>query len=134
MKVFTNTSQCQSVGHVPRCQVPSPPKLGIGYLATSLLTIGVETALARCTLKTSSLPPRKLGSGKLICKLHIVQFQLKSTQFNFVYTFSCTLGSVYLNMNSGILETESVKFSPFSGVLYILVKLVCVNCINSNYY
>ena len=34
----------------------------------------------RCTLQTSSPPPRKLGSGELVCKVHLVQFQLKYTR------------------------------------------------------
>ena len=34
----------------------------------------------QCTLQTSSPPPRKLGSRELVCKVHLVQFQLKYTR------------------------------------------------------
>ena len=33
-----------------------------------------------CTLQTSSPLPRKLGSRELVCKVHLVQFQLKYTR------------------------------------------------------
>ena len=33
-----------------------------------------------CTLQTSSPPPCKIGSGELVCKVHLVQIQLKYTQ------------------------------------------------------
>ena len=55
----------------------------------------------RCTLQTSSPLPRKLGSGELVCKVYLVQFQLKYTQ--------------QIDLSS----PESVKFSPFSGELHL---------------
>ena len=33
-----------------------------------------------CTLQTSSPPPCRLRSGELVCKVHLVQFQLKYTR------------------------------------------------------
>ena len=37
----------------------------------------------------------------------------------FEFTSPRKLGSVNSNMNSGVLEAESVKFSPFSGELHL---------------
>ena len=37
----------------------------------------------------------------------------------FEFTSPCKLGSANSNMNSGVLEAESVKFSPFSGDLHL---------------
>ena len=53
--------------------------------------------------------PRKLGSGELVCKVHLLQ------EFMFEYASPCKLRSVYLKIYSGVLEPESVQFSPILG-------------------
>ena len=50
---------------------------GLGYLAATSLTLGWNCI--QCTLQSSSPQPRlRLGFGELDCKVHRVQFQLKS--------------------------------------------------------
>ena len=46
-----------------------------------------------------------------------------SHKFMFKYTSPRMLGSVYRNMNSGVLEAESVKFVHFSEELNIEFKI-----------
>ena len=59
-----------------------PCKLGSVHLAVSLLTLGWNCT--RCTLQSSSPQPLLcLGFGELDCKVHLVQFQLKSVRVHF---------------------------------------------------
>ena len=99
---------------------PSPPKLGIGVLGYPLVDIGVETALdALCRqvfLRLTGSAPENLFAKCTLCS-----FNSSTPEFMFDYTSPCKLGSVYSNMNSGVLEPESVKFSPFSGELHLEV-------------
>ena len=74
-RTSTDSSQCQLGGK------PSTPRLAssaLGYLATSFWLWGWN--YTRCTFQTSFPPQCTLGSGELVCKVHLVQFQLKYTQ------------------------------------------------------
>ena len=49
----------------------------------------------RCTVQTSSPPPCKFGSGELVCKVHLVQFQLKYTLVQGCL-LGCSLSNTYM--------------------------------------
>ena len=104
---------------------PSPRKLGIGVLGHLLVDIGIETALgALCRqvlLRLASSAPENLSAKCTSCS-----FNSSTPKFMFEYTSPRKLGSVYSNMNSGVLEAESVKFSPFSGELHLEFGWVAV--------
>ena len=99
------------------------PKLGIGVLGYLLIDIGVETALGslwrRVLLCVASSAPVNLSAKCASCS-----FNSSTHKFMFEYTSPRKLGSVYSNMNSGLLEPESVKFLPFSGELHPQKKIV----------
>ena len=101
---------------------PSTPRLASsasGYLATSSLTLGVETALgALCRqvlLRLASSAPENLSAKCTSCS-----FNTSTPKFMLEFTSPRKLGSVNSNMNLGVLEAESVKFSPFSGELHLV--------------
>ena len=91
------------------------PKLSIGVLGYLHIDIGVETALGafcrQVLLRLASSAPQNLSAK--------CSFKSSTPKFMFEYTSPCKLGSVYSNINSGVLESESVKLSPFSGVQFI---------------
>ena len=101
---------------------PSPRKLGIGVLGYLLVDIGVETALgALCRqvlLRLASSAPENLSAKCTSCS-----FNSSTPEFMFEFTSPRKLGSVNSNMNSGVLEAESVKFSPFSGELNLKTNI-----------
>ena len=77
----------------------------------------------RCTLQTSSPPPRKLGSGELVCKVHLVQFQLKYTRVHV---------RVHLSSQARISELEHELRCTWVGeVLHLFrrtsSKVLCIN-------
>ena len=55
-----------------------------------------------------------LASENLSAKCTTCSFKSSTPKFMFEFTSPCKLGSVNSNISLGILETESVKFSPFS--------------------
>ena len=83
---FTDSSKCQLGGK------PSTPCLtssASGHLATSMLTFGLKLHLA----------PAWLGSGELVCKVQIIQFQLK-------YTWVHVPVKLFSQARIGVLEHE----------------------------
>ena len=79
----------------------SPCMLGLVYLLVSLLTLGWNCM--RCTTHCSQVV---LGFGELDCKVHLVQFQLKSTYVSLIFksadlsqsSWSCPPSTVRLNL------------------------------------
>ena len=97
---------------------PLPFKLGIGVLGYLLFDIGVENALRslcrQALLRLASSAPQNFSAKCSSCS-----FNSSKPKLMFEYTSPRKLGSVYSNMNSGVDEAESVKFSPFSGELHL---------------
>ena len=105
-RTFTDSSQCQLGGN------PSTPRLASlasGYLATSSLTLGLKLHSVHFADKYSSASQARLRRTCL----------QSAPEFMFEFTSPRKLGSVNSYMNSGVLEAESVKFSPFSGELHL---------------
>ena len=107
-----------------------PHKLGIGVLGYLLVDIGVETALgALCRqvlLRLASSALENLSAKWTSCSLNS-----STPEFMFEFTSPRKLGSVNLNMNSGVLEAESVKLSPFSGELHLVLYFSALSSIIS---
>ena len=110
-KTLTDSSKCKLGG-----------KFGIGVLGYLLVDIGVKTTLgALCRqvlLRLASSAPEKLSAKCPSCS-----FNSSRPEFMLEHTSPCKIGSVCLNMNSSVLEPESVKFFPFSGELYLMLYL-----------
>ena len=80
--------------------------------------IGVETALGavyrQVLLRLASSALENLSAKCTSCS-----FNSSTPEIMFEFTSPRKLGSVNSNMNSGVLEAELVKFSPFSGELHL---------------
>ena len=90
----------------------------MGVLGFLLVDIGVETALdALCEQVILRLASSALEN--LSAKCTLCSFNSSTPKFMLEYTSPRKLRSIYSDMNSGVLEPESVKFSSFSGEVHL---------------
>ena len=96
---------------------PSPRKLGIAVLSHLFVDIEVETepgALWRqVLLRLASSSLKDLSAKCTLCS-----FNSSTLQFMFEFNSTRDVWLVNWNMNSVVLEAESVKFAPFSVELH----------------
>ena len=98
----------------------TPPQslvsLASGYLTTSSLILGLKLHSVHFAvlLRLASSALENLSAKCTSCS-----FNSSTPKSMFEYTSPRKLGSVYSKINSGVLEAELVKFSPFSGELHL---------------
>ena len=114
---------------------PSPRKLGIGVLGYLLVDIVVETTLG-ALWRQVLFRLANLAWENLFAKCTSCSFNSSTPKLLFEYTSPRKLGSVSLNMNSGVLEHESVKLSPFSRELHLKFIIIhkLIHCIVESLY
>ena len=90
----------------------------------SALFIHEYTSEALCRqvlLRLASSAPENLSAKCTSCS-----FNSSTPEFMFEFTSPRKLGSVNSNMNSGVREAESVKFSSFSGELHLKLMILVI--------